>query len=161
MRLSKYIAAATVLTVFTVFMFFAATATAQEDVVVGPISENEYFPDMMKKKPDCNTAYNEYLVMAKPLKACQDLYDAKVHLAAEDAVAKNLSGIKTRKAEKLRVQAMEATGAYREQVRIFKSHCPPMSQQVKLRKKLHKKHKAVCSSCHKKWPGSIGHADCN
>jgi len=125
--------------------------------VVGTLSSDEYFPEMMEKKPYCGTAYNEFVATARPLKACADLEDAKANLEVQNALIYELSGMKRcRECDQKVAAAREARAGYQEQVRIYSKECPEIQKQQKLIKKVNEKSETVCKKCRGKWPGQIG-----
>lgn len=126
--------------------------------VVGAVYVDEVFPDIVHKAPSCKDAYDDYLAVAKPLKACHDLEDAQKDAAIQDAVAKALTDVKctTKDCKKKLSDALEAGGGFKEQVNTYKADCPDPQKQYSLVEQLPDKRKDVCKRCDNKWPGQIG-----
>jgi hypothetical protein len=126
--------------------------------VAGYLQDVENFPNMLHTVPDCADVYSDFLSVAKQLQACKHLSDAKVGLAMEQSIAKQLGEIKHCKScKKDMVKADEAAMAYNDNIAIYQPQCP--SNQTKLLADYGQAVKKVCKKCHDKWPGKLGPQD--
>ena len=138
-------------------MMIACLSQVARAGAVGPIEEEDIFPDMMKKAPDCGAAYNDFMTVAAPLKACDDLEDVKDDIDAKQQLIKDLQSMKGCKECKKKVaEAQESLSALNEQANVLTPKCPGKKEQYSLVQQLPAKHKQVCKSCSNKWPGKLG-----
>ena len=139
------------------FLVFAGIVSVADAQVVGPIMDEEYFPQMAQKAPSCKTAYDTFLKTAEPLNACRSLAELNMKISAQQEVIKDMNATKgCRECKRTAMKATETVGAYREQANVLKAQCPDKKQQYELAMSLDKKHKQVCKSCKNQWPGELG-----
>jgi len=154
MNSKRWLMSGVVLAFGLTLVLFAFEAQSR---VVGTLTNEKYYPEMLEKKASCNVAYNDFVVTAKPLKACDDLETAQSNLAVQNALINELTGMKKCRecAQKL-TAAREARAGYQEQVNIYSKECPSDIQKKQdLSKKVYKKHDQVCKKCNSKWPGQV------
>jgi hypothetical protein len=141
-----------VVAMFSLMMIGGAHA---DDVVAGYLPDTQIYPDMLNGKPDCQTAYNNYLTTLHPLQSCLDLADAQTSLKVQEALLDELkSAGKCPKCKKQIADVEENISAYQEQVKVFQDDCPNLNKRASLSSKLDGLEKQVCKSCSGKWPGN-------
>jgi hypothetical protein len=148
-----------VIGVLAAALLATASARAFDGEVVGYIADTQSFPNMLDEKASCSKAYDEYLAVARPLNACEELGQALSNADSERKIAAQMKGMKNCKScVKEMVKADEAAAAYQEQANIYKPQCPSDDEQQKLTKKLPGRVTNVCQECENKWPGQVGPA---
>ncbi len=133
-------------------------AVFAQDAVVGPTSLATEFPDVFGKYPTCKNAYNKYLKVAEPVKACHDYEDAQWNFRTQKTVIESLKDLKGKNVDKKIKDATQNANMYENQMVALRRNCPEGKKFVKAVHKLDSHTKDVCRNCNNSWPGKIGPA---
>ncbi len=135
-------------------MLFSGYAISQDEVI-GPISLKNRFPDM-GEVGNCKAAYDDFLKVASPIKACHELRGAMAEAKMHQSVIDALEGLQGNDASVKTKNAKTKLSDANAKVKDLKSQCPTGKKFIKLVKKLGEKCDNVCSQCDNKWPGELG-----